>query len=83
MTNNKHGPPGWLYPPNKGAPRGHQMNVMTGYFKNEVATKEAFTEDGWLRTGDLGIIDKNNFIFIKIIIFLDSILTINPKKNYE
>jgi len=40
-------------------------NVMTGYFKNEVATKEAFTEDGWLRTGDLGIIDKNNFIFIK------------------
>ncbi len=40
-------------------------NVMTGYFKNEVATNEAFTEDGWLRTGDLGIIDKNNFIFIK------------------
>jgi long-chain acyl-CoA synthetase len=38
---------------------------MTGYFKNEVATNEAFTEDGWLRTGDLGIIDKNNFIFIK------------------
>ena len=40
-------------------------NVMTGYFKNEVATNEAFTEDGWLRTGDLGIIDKDNFIFIK------------------
>jgi long-chain acyl-CoA synthetase len=39
-------------------------NVMTGYFKNEVATNEAFTEDGWLKTGDLGIIDKNNFIFI-------------------
>lgn len=40
-------------------------NVMTGYFKNEEASKAAFTEDGWLRTGDLGIIDKNNFIFIK------------------
>lgn len=39
-------------------------NVMTGYFKNEQATKEAFTEDGWLKTGDLGVIDKNNFIFI-------------------
>ena len=40
-------------------------NVMNGYFKNEVATKESFTEDGWLRTGDLGIIDDNNFIYIK------------------
>ena len=40
-------------------------NVMLGYFKNEKATKEAFTEDGWLRTGDLGVIDKNNFIFIR------------------
>ncbi len=40
-------------------------NVMLGYFKNEQATKEAFTDDGWLKTGDLGIIDKNNFIFIK------------------
>ncbi len=40
-------------------------NVMTGYFNNEQATKEAFTDDGWLRTGDLGIIDEENFIFIK------------------
>lgn len=40
-------------------------NIMLGYFKNETATKEAFTSDGWLRTGDLGIIDKNNFVFIK------------------
>ncbi len=40
-------------------------NVMTGYFKNEQATKETFTEDGWLKTGDLGVIDKNNFIFIR------------------
>ncbi len=40
-------------------------NVMTGYYENEQASKEAFTEDGWLKTGDLGIIDKNNFIFIR------------------
>lgn len=41
------------------------QNVMLGYYKNEKATQEAFTEDGWLRTGDLGIIDERNFIFIK------------------
>ncbi len=40
-------------------------NVMTGYFKNEKATKEVFTEDGWLKTGDLGVIDENNFIYIR------------------
>jgi long-chain acyl-CoA synthetase len=40
-------------------------NVMLGYYKNEEATREAFTEDGWLKTGDLGIIDKNNFIYIR------------------
>ncbi len=40
-------------------------NVMLGYYKNEKATQDAFTEDGWLKTGDLGIIDKNNFIYIR------------------
>jgi len=40
-------------------------NVMLGYYKNEEATKDTFTEDGWLKTGDLGVIDKNNFVFIR------------------
>jgi len=40
-------------------------NVMLGYYKNEEATRESFTDDGWLKTGDLGVIDKNNFIYIR------------------
>ncbi|MFB6342033.1 AMP-binding protein [Saccharicrinis sp. FJH62] len=40
-------------------------NVMVGYYKNAEATREAFTDDGWLRTGDLGVIDDENFIYIK------------------
>ncbi len=40
-------------------------NVMLGYYKNETATRESFTDDGWLKTGDLGVIDKNNFIYIR------------------
>ena len=40
-------------------------NVMLGYYKNEEATKAVFTEDGWMRTGDLGRLDKKKNIYIK------------------
>jgi long-chain acyl-CoA synthetase len=40
-------------------------NVMTGYYKNAEATQEIIDENGWLHTGDMGLIDKDGFIFIK------------------
>ena len=40
-------------------------NICIGYFKNPEASENLFTEDGWIHTGDLGIMDKNGNIFIK------------------
>ncbi len=40
-------------------------NVMVGYYKNKEATDRAIDKDGWLHSGDLGIMDKEGFIFIK------------------
>ena len=40
-------------------------NVMLGYYKNPKATAEALSKDGWLKTGDLGVLGENNRIFIR------------------
>ncbi len=40
-------------------------NVMQGYYKNEKATREMIGEDGWMHTGDLGVMDSEGNIFIK------------------
>lgn len=40
-------------------------NVMLGYYKNEAATQATFTEDGWMRTGDMGVLDAEGNLFIK------------------
>ena len=40
------------------------INVMMGYYKNPEATSAVFTPDGWMRTGDLGVLDKEGNIYI-------------------
>ena len=62
--------------------RGPQ--VMSGYYKNKKATKDVFTADGWLRTGDLASLDEDNFLKItgriKDIIITAGGKNISPQK---
>ena len=48
-------------------------NIMLGYYENEEANKEIFTEDGWMLTGDLAYIDKDAFCVNAFLIPIDSI----------
>jgi len=40
-------------------------SVMRGYYKNMQATDNVFTEDGWLRTGDIGVVDRKGNVYLK------------------
>lgn len=62
-------------------------NVMLGYMNNDAANEDAFTEDGWFRTGDVGYIDNDGYLFItgrqKSVIVLNNGKNVFPEEIEE
>ncbi len=62
-------------------------NVMLGYYNNPEANAEVFTEDGWFRTGDVGYLDKDNYVYItgriKFVIVLENGKNVFPEEIEE
>ena len=40
-------------------------NVFLGYYKNKEATRQSFTNDGWYKTGDMGVIDNDGYLYLR------------------
>ena len=62
-------------------------NVMIGYYNNDEENKKAFTEDGWYRTGDIGYMDEDGYIYItgrlKSVIVLENGKNVFPEEIEE
>ena len=65
----------------------HGDNVMLGYFENPEANALAFTDDGWFRTGDVGYMDADGYVYItgrmKSVIVLESGKNVFPEEIEE